>query len=455
MNAAHRINFSWLIRLRWGALVGQLATILVVEQLLHIDLPFGALALVVGFEALTNVAATLYLRSGRPISEAALALTMALDIAILTALLFFSGGPSNPFSFLYLVHIALAAVVLRSAWTWILVALALACSAGLFYGPVWLRLDMAAAGGHLEHIAGGAGELARRSAIAVGNAPRVPETMHLHLQGMWFAFAVAAGFIVYFVTRVQRALAQREADLAAERAAALRNERLASLATLAAGAAHELATPLGTIAVTARELERQAARGQPAPLEDVRLIRAQIERCRAILDQMAADAGESAGEAPAPTTLGRIVDEALRDLPPAPAVDVDLGALREAPLLAPRRALGQALAVLVRNAQDASPAHGPVRIRAQRDGEGLRLSVSDEGPGMPPEVLAHAGEPFFTTKAPGRGLGLGLFLARTVVEQIGGRLQLDSAPGRGTRAVVALGGTAATRPTAVREAGGP
>jgi two-component system sensor histidine kinase RegB len=430
MNAAHRINFSWLIRLRWGALVGQLATIVVVEQLLHIDLPFAALALVVGFEALTNVAATLYLRSGRPISEAALALTMALDIAILTALLFFSGGPSNPFSFLYLVHIALAAVVLRSAWTWILVALALACSAGLFYGPVWLRLEVAAPRGHLE-------------------------TMHLHLQGMWFAFAVAAGFIVYFVTRVQRALAQREADLAAERAAALRNERLASLATLAAGAAHELATPLGTIAVTARELERQAARGQPAPLEDVRLIRAQIERCRAILDQMAADAGESAGEAPAPTTLGRIVDEALRDLPPAPAVDVDLGALREAPLLAPRRALGQALAVLVRNAQDASPAHGPVRIRAQRDGEGLRLSVSDEGPGMPPEVLAHAGEPFFTTKAPGRGLGLGLFLARTVVEQIGGRLQLDSAPGRGTRAVVALGGTAATRPTAVREAGGP
>jgi two-component system, sensor histidine kinase RegB len=429
-DSAHRINFRWLNRLRWGALVGQVATILVVDRVLGIELPHTPVAVVVAFEALTNVAATLWLRWGRAPGEATLALTMALDIAILTALLFFTGGPFNPFSFLYLVHIALAAVVLRSAWTWILVALSLACSAGLFYGHAWLRLDGSRTGNHLEH-------------------------MQLHMQGMWFAFAVAAGFIVYFVTRVQRALAEREADLAAERAAALRNERLASLATLAAGAAHELATPLGTIAVTARELERQAVRRQPAPIEDVRLIRSQIERCRAILDQMAADAGESAGEAPVPTTLAQIIEEALRDLPPHPPVDVDLGQLRELTLLAPPRALGQALGVLVKNAQDASPPGGAVRIRAERDGAELQLSVGDRGPGMPPEVLAHAGEPFFTTKAPGRGLGLGLFLARTVIEQLGGRLSIDSRPGRGTLATLTLRTPAPSLRTVVGEAGGP
>jgi two-component system sensor histidine kinase RegB len=426
--SAHRINFSWLIRLRWGALVGQVATILVVERILGIDVPLGPLAVVVAIEALINVAATLWLRSGRPVAEATMALTMALDIGILTALLFFTGGPSNPFSFLYLVHIALAAVVLPLTWTWILVALSLACSGALFYGPVWLRLDHSAVGGHLEH-------------------------MRLHLQGMWFAFAVAAGFIVYFVTRVQRALAEREADLAAERAAAVRNERLASLATLAAGAAHELATPLGTIAVAAGELERQAIRRLPAPLEDVRLIRTQIERCRAILDQMAADAGESAGEAPVPTTLARIVEEALRDLPGTPALEVDLGPLREMMLLAPPRALGQALGALVKNAQDASPAGAAVRIHAERDGDGVRIAVRDQGPGMPAEVLTHAGEPFFTTKAPGRGLGLGLFLARTVIEQLGGRLHIDSAPGRGTRATLALGAPSTSPVASVREAG--
>jgi two-component system sensor histidine kinase RegB len=427
---AARINFSWLIRLRWGALLGQVATIAVVQEVLGIPLPLGPLAVVVGLEALANVGALWWLRAGRPVGDAAAALTMALDIVILTALLLFTGGPSNPFSFLYLVHIALAAVVLPTIWTWILVALSLLCSAGLFYGHVWLRIEGSSLGSHLDH-------------------------MQLHLQGMWFAFAVAAAFIVYFVTRVRRALAEREADLAAERAAAHRNERLASLATLAAGAAHELATPLGTIAVTARELERQAMRGQPAVPDDVRLIRSQIERCRGILDQMAADAGETAGEAPVATTLGRIVEQALRDLPAAPAVAVDLGGLGEVPLMAPPRALGQALTVLVKNAQDASPAQATVRIRATRDDRGVALAVQDDGPGMDPEVLAHAGEPFFTTKAPGRGLGLGLFLARTVIEQLGGSLQIDSTPGRGTRATLALGTAEPSRTSAVRQVGWP
>jgi two-component system sensor histidine kinase RegB len=412
-DGAQRINFSWLIRLRWGAIVGQLLTIAVVERVLHIRLPLVPLLVVVALEAASNGAAMLWLHSRRPVGEAGMALTMALDIFLLTTLLFFTGGPFNPFSFLYLVHIALAAVVLQTAWTWILVALSLGCSAALFYGHVFIRLDGSDGAAHVEH-------------------------MQLHLQGMWIAFAVAAGFIVYFVTRVRRALAEREADLTAQRSAALRNERLASLATLAAGAAHELATPLGTIAVAARELERQAERRQPSSLEDVRLIRAQIERCRSILDHMAADAGESAGEAPIRTTLAQIVDEAVRDLPAQPRIELELGALGGLALVAPPRALGQALRVLVKNAQEASAPESSVRVRAERDEGAVRMTVHDVGRGMSPEVLSHAGEPFFTTKAPGRGLGLGLFLARTVVEQLGGDLDVKSVAGQGTTATLSL-----------------
>jgi two-component system sensor histidine kinase RegB len=305
-----------------------------------------------------------------------------------------------------LVHLALAAVVLPAGWTWALVALSLACSGGLFYGHRWLSLDYSQPQSHAQH-------------------------MQMHLQGMWIAFGVAAGFIVYFVTRVRRALA-------AQRAVAARNERLASLATLAAGAAHELATPLGTIAVAVREIERQAERGGPASLEDARLIREQVERCRAILHQLSADAGESAGEAPTRTPLALIVQHAVRDLAPAPPVRAELGPCEAAQLVLPRRVLAQAVRAIVKNAQEATPPGGAVTVTASPAAGALALVVADAGAGMSRDVLARAGEPFFTTKPPGKGMGLGLFLARTVVEQLGGGLQIQSDPGRGTLVTIVL-----------------
>src|SRR6218665_3315595 len=205
-------------------------------------------------------------RRERPIPEGLTWAVMALDVVLLTVLLELSGGASNPFSALYLVHIALAAVVLREGWTWALTVLAVACFGELFVG--------APAHHHIHD-------------------------MRMHLEGMWAAFALAAGFIVYFVQRVTRALAAREAELVSARAASARHDKLAALATLAAGAAHELSTPLSTIAVVARELERHLERAgqETSSLEDVRLIREQVARCRDILARMASDAGASQGEA--------------------------------------------------------------------------------------------------------------------------------------------------------------
>ncbi len=413
-----RINLSWLVRLRWGAIVGQLLTIFVVDRTMGIPLPLTPLLGVVGLEAAGNAGAMLWLGERRPVRDWMLPAAMAFDVVMLTGLLFFTGGPFNPFSFLYLVHIALGAVVLRPVWTWSLVGLSLVCSGALFYGHVWLKLDYSDPTSHAQH-------------------------MRMHLEGMWIAFAVAAGFIVYFVTRVRRALSRREADLAAERALAARNERLASLATLAAGAAHELATPLGTIAVVARELERVTERQGPGPaLEDIRLIRAQVDRCRAILSQLASDAGASAGESFVRTTLSEVVALALDGLPAEPPVRTDLPAGQAREILVPRRALAQALRAVMKNAQDASGAGAEVQVTARDEGDRLLLEVADRGAGMPPEVLARAGEPFFTTKAPGRGMGLGLFLARSLVESLGGSFALRSSAGRGT--TVALGFPLAT-----------
>jgi two-component system sensor histidine kinase RegB len=436
MRDANAINLAWLLTLRWGAIAGQVATILVVDRVMGIALPLAALALIIGVEVLSNVAGMIWMRVDREVREGLLAAFMLADVVLLTALLFLTGGAFNPFSFLYLVNIALAAVVLRPRWTWALVVLSLACFGALFGDHRWLPLD-APRHGHAAH-------------------------MDMHLQGMWVAFGVAAVFIVYFVQRVTRALAGRESELAAARARNERDQRLASLATLAAGAAHELSTPLSTIAVAAKELERalardaehvarnddgdyEAARAGDAVerVADARLIREQVERCRQILAHMAADAGESAGEAIVPVRLGDIVDDAIRGLGDDRRVRVVCDeAARRHTVRAPARAVAQALRGVLDNARDASP-HARVELRVRTGASGCRLEVHDDGPGMRPEVLARAGEPFFTTKTPGEGMGLGLFLTRAVLERLGGKLELSSSLGRGTTTALILPADAA------------
>ena len=405
------INFSWLIKLRWGAIAGQIVTIVGVLHLLGVSLRLTPLGAIIAVELVSNLACVAAARSHRPVAEWWIGGVMVLDVLLLTALLQFTGGPFNPFSFLYLVEIAVAALILRPRWTWTLVAVALIGSGALFVLPQAGFLDGMS---HADH-------------------------MLWHQRGMWVAFGVAATFIVYFLMRVRRDLEAREADLALASRRAHQQERMVSLATLAAGAAHELATPLGTIAVAARELERLLQRAtDEGALEDVRLIRAQVDRCRAILDGMAADAGQSAGEQARALPLGELVRAALDGLSDEPRIELALDGLDGERLCVPPRALARAVNSLLKNAQDASPPGATVTLQARRDGQLARIEVRDRGAGMAPSVLARAGEPFFTTKAPGRGMGLGLFLTRTVVERLGGELTLTSASGEGTRAQVAL-----------------
>ncbi len=405
-----RTNLAWLLRLRWGAVAGQLVTILVVRFAMDVPLPLPPLFALLGVEVLSNlVALRLAARPAPPWSTGAL---MALDVVLLSGLLFFTGGPNNPFSFLFLVPISLATLILSAAWTWALVALSLACSGVLF---VWNRpLDLGAS--HAAH-------------------------MEMHLRGMWVAFGVSAAFIVYFLRRIRRALARREAELATSRALSARRERLASLATLAAGAAHELSTPLSTIAVVAKELERQlGALALPDGVAaDVRLVRDEVERCRAILQRLCVDAGEVMGEAFVAVPVADLVGRALAGLEARPEIKAEVAAnVRGLALSVPPRAIEQALQGVLKNAQDASPADRHVSFGVERVGDRVEFTVRDHGAGMSPEVLARVGEPFFTTKPAGRGMGLGLFLARTVIERLGGAVTFDSALRAGTTARIAV-----------------
>ncbi len=260
---ANRIKLSWILRLHWFAAVGQSLAILTARWVVGIELPTAMLFAVGAAEVAGTLGLEIWRRRTPRVRDRVVAGAMLFDAIVLTVLLALSGGYSNPFATLYLVNIALAAVLLDPAWAWAMLGSSLALFGLLFA---------------LEHI----------GALQVLSSLDQDQLMALHVQGMWAAFIVAAGFIVYIVQQVRIALDSVQHALVEERSLSARKDKVASLATFAAGAAHELSTPLSTIMVVVKELQLLAERGNrpPTELEDLALIRDQVTRCRDILHQM-------------------------------------------------------------------------------------------------------------------------------------------------------------------------
>lgn len=420
-----RINLSWLIKLRWAAFVGQLATVAFVYGVLNVTAPFAPMLLVVMFAGLSNLPLQLWAdRIRRPdvwplwadTAERLIVVVVGADVLILTILLALSGGPDNPFAIFYFANLTLGAVFFAGKTVWALTAFTIVCYSTLFVWSV-----------QVPELAG----------ALTGGKFRLP--------GMLAAFATGAPVVVYFTSRVTRALAQRDAELGESRQKQARMEKLQALGTLAAGAAHELASPLATIAVVAKELVLGLQQGKMSQdsVDDAQLIREEVSRCRNILHQMAADAGQHAGEGlqrMSAADLAPMILDGCRD-PDRVKPLVDASTIG-AGLLGPRHLLAQSLRGLVNNAIDASDPESLVEMEIKSDGRRLIFEVRDQGHGMNPNVLARAGEPFFTTKEVGKGMGLGLFLARTVVERLDGSLELTPRPQGGMVARVELPVTA-------------
>lgn len=403
----------WLVRMRWLTAALEGAVVGVTLAFPQADFPLHRLAPLMGVAAVVHGFVALELQRGRTLAATVAFTSLVLDVLVVTGLLELTGGPFNPFSVLYAVHIALAAVTFGRPAAWAIAALVSICYGLLIF---WHARDVDP--GHHR----------------LNDFPT-------HLLTIWIAMATTAELVAHFVLQASNALSRREEELERMRARAARSERLIALTTLAAGAAHELSTPLATIALASRELEHaaEAAAGssRSALVDDARLIRAEVDRCQAILDQMSGRAGGIAADHPERVDIGDAIAEVAARLSHERASRLQLHiAPSLPPVYVPRAGLMQVLLSLVTNAFDASPDGLPVRFVAEATGAGMRLSVHDEGQAVEADVLRRAGEPFYTTKEPGRGLGLGLFLARVFAERSGGSLTLVS--DRGTTATLEL-----------------
>ncbi len=450
MNYQHverpRINLAWLRKLRWAAIIGQLTTILVVSRWMRIDLPLLKMLLVIGIAAASNVALGVWIRTHSHAwpqwagqGERIFGSLLMLDNLLLTMLLYLSGGASNPFTVFYLVNIALAAALLPARWAWGLDAAAFLCFALLFFVHVSIP--------ELEH--GADHEHAMHHGTRTAPGP-----MSLHLQGSLLAFGGAATFIVYFITRIAGELARRDAELDEARRRKAESDKFESLATLAAGAAHELASPLSTIAVLAKDLE--LGRKASESLQDIQLIRSQVALCRRILDSMTVGAGECVAEEWECTTPQNFLEWVISDMAAVDRTDLDIEPrLAQRVIRIPRLALSQALRAIVQNALQAAPAPARIQLDTLQIADNWQISVTDHGPGMTEEVLQRVGEPFFTTKEPGAGMGLGLFLARRVIDRLQGTMTIKSQVATRTTVNVTLPLTATSTDAGRLEASGP
>jgi len=414
-------NLRRLFILRVIAISGQIVAIAAVTYGLGMNLPLRWLALVILLLAAFNFLTWLRLKNPTPVTDLELLGQLLIDIAALTALLYASGGSTNPFVSLFLLPLTIAAAILPSRATWFVTVVTISCYTLLLFYYVPLAHN----GGEL-HLA-----MSMEHGMEGHKHPGSGGDFGLHVLGMWFNFLLSASLIAIFVVRMAGSIRERDRLLASAREAALRNERIIALGTLAAGAAHELGTPLSTMAIITHELQHDYAKNDTLS-EDLRLLRSQVDNCKSILSNLLNAAGQNRAGSLSLVQVDRYLDDLIdkwQIVRPGVALTIERGGPQPVPKIAVEATLGQAIINLLNNAADASP--HCVEINETWDGSRLFIEICDHGPGLGPEAMANAGKPFFTTKSPGEGIGIGLFLANATIERFGGTVRLTNRKGGG------------------------
>jgi len=409
------VRLDTLLRLRWLAVIGQIAAVLIVQYGLEFDVPIWPCLAVIALSAWLNVVLRVRFGITKRLEPDRAAWLLALDIAVLAILLFLTGGLQNPFAFLFLGPVLISATALPARMTLMLAGFAITCSTLLvfFHYPLpWI-------------------------------AEEPLELPPLYMMGVWLAILLSIGFISIYAWQIIEESRQLADALAATELVLTREQHLSQLDGLAAAAAHELGTPLSTIAVVAKELELAIEPNSPHA-DDVRLLREQAHRCREILGKLTEL--PAAGEPFERMKLSALIEEVVA---PHRNFGVTIGVavpteLASEPVGARNPAILYGLGNLLENAVDFAREH--VQVSANWDQDNVNVTISDDGPGFPPEVMDRMGEPYVTSRrrrmraaAETTGLGLGFFIAKTLLERSGATLALENRqfPQRG--AVIHIG----------------
>ncbi|WP_253194579.1 ATP-binding protein [Hydrogenophaga sp. A37] len=407
-----------MIQLRWLALFGQIATVEVAFHGMDIPIPLQPMLWVLAGLAAFNLLSQLRCRNQRPVTSVELLLTLLVDVGALTALLYLSGGATNPFVFLFLLQVILGAVLLPVWATWVMVGVTTLCFAGLALLALPLPLP-------LDHDRGLASP---------------------YTQGMLICFVLNAVLLVVFVTRIAGNLRERDTRLALLRQRAAEEDHVVRMGLLASGAAHELGTPLSTLAVILGDWQHLPHfSSEPELANDVAEMQAQVARCKSIVSGILLSAGEARGESSGETTVCAFLDQvvqAWRERRPGANLQYHNGFGRDLPMVADS-AIQQMIGNVLDNAHEASP--GAVWFEARRENGLLTLTVWDQGPGFAPHLLPQIGKPYQSSKGHPGG-GLGLFLVFNVARTLGGAVAVRNLDEGGAQVRITLPLLAITLP---------
>ena len=410
-SAGHKQGLRLLALLRIWSPLAQALTLFVVTQQYAVQVSMQPVVTMLGLQVLVALATLLYVHRVRHVSALELLLQAHLDIVMFATMLYLTGGATNPFAPLFVLPTAVVASTLRPSQVWTTVATTLVAYVFLRY----------------QH-------------VPMYHPDGAPAVFDLFENGMVINYMITAVLLAAFCNHMRAALSRQQRQLSAAREAQMRSESVLAIGALAAGYAHELSSPLSTMAVVVAELRR--GYGTPETLQqDLRLIEDQVAACKHIVSSLAVAGNRQRAESASAVVVDRFIEsivEQLHALHPGASVGMTLDTRTPAPRIVADETLRQAILNLLTNAVQVSPRD--VHLSAEWSERELHVSVRDHGTGFAAEVLAGLGRPLESTRhrEGGFGLGLGLALSMTTLERLGGRLALSNPPGGGALAEIHL-----------------